>query len=143
MTTIAYKQGLMSADTRVIQGHAIIGDVTKITRRPDGALCGCAGDAVFASLFHAWFLDGCPKALEPERGDSDQAVVVDRRRKIEVYEAGGSFVLLADYCAIGSGKEFALGAMSISGTTAEDGVMAALRHDPYSGGGIVSIHHEG
>lgn len=49
---------------------------------------------------------------------------------------GQIFKVDCEYLAIGSGQDFALGAMA-HGATAEEAVWCACKHDPHSGGPVV------
>lgn len=141
MTTIAYRQGVIAADTQMIQGTSIIGHITKIVRRDDGALCGGAGDLAWVQAFHRWFLEGCEG--EPPRFDDDcsKGLIIRRRKPIEVFESIGAFEFKPEFVAIGSGKEFALGAMQV-GASAKRAVKAAMAFDPGTGGAIMTLSHD-
>ena len=141
MTTVAYRHGIMAADTRMIQGSAIIGDFVKIVRRKDGVLAGAAGDAGWAQAFHRWFLDG-EKGDYPMLEENSKGVIVrGRRKQVEMLEQGGWIIFKPPFFAMGSGKEFALGAMA-QGATAEQAVDVAMRFDPGSGGQIMVLRHD-
>ena len=58
MTTIAYRDGLLAADTTMCQGGVTMGRVQKIAPRADDDICGSAGDAAYNPAFTAWFLAG-------------------------------------------------------------------------------------
>ena len=125
MTTIVYRDGTLAADTRMIQGTAIIGNISKIVRRHAAA--------------QRWFLDG--EEGDPPVEDETKALVIDPRGKVEMFEADGTIEWRAPYLAIGSGKEFALGAMFM-GATAQEAVRAAMQFDPYSGGRVMTLTHD-
>jgi 20S proteasome alpha/beta subunit len=141
MTTIAYRKGVLAADTQMIQGTSIIGYITKIVRRDDGALCGAAGDLAWAQAFHRWFLageEGDPPAFDD---DGCKGLVIRRRKPIEVFESCGAFEFKPPYVSIGSGKEFALGAMH-AGASAIEAVKAAMAFDPSTGGDLMVLTHD-
>jgi 20S proteasome alpha/beta subunit len=149
MTTIAYRDGVMAADTKVIQANSTLAaDVIKIVRRPsDGALCGGSGSIAWVQAFHRWFLEH--ESFEPHEQpvdppriqEGDRAIIARKGKPVEVFESCGSYDYDPDYVAIGSGMEFALGAMH-HGATAGEAVGAAIRHDPGSGGGILVLEHD-
>jgi 20S proteasome alpha/beta subunit len=139
MTTIVYRQGVLAADTRMIQGTAIIGDFVKIVRREDGALCGGAGDAAVVQAFQRWFLDG--EEGDPPVEENTKALILRRRKPIELFECSGAIEWRPPYVAIGSGKEFALGAM-FRGATAVQAVKAAMHFDPGTGGEVMVLRHD-
>ncbi|WP_029083427.1 hypothetical protein [Bradyrhizobium sp. th.b2] len=141
MTTIAYRAGILAADTRMIQGTAIIAEnVVKIVRRDDGALCGGAGDCAWVQAFHRWFLggeEGDPPIVE----DGDKGVIVKKPGPIKYFEPGGTVEFRAPYFSFGSGKEFALGAFW-TGATAKEAVQAAMHFDPGTGGRVMVLSHD-
>jgi 20S proteasome alpha/beta subunit len=141
MTTVTYKSGAMAADTRMVQASTIFGDVTKIVRRDDGALCGGCGSIAWVQSFHRWFLDG-QVGDPPKAGEYDRAMICGVGAPVRVFEHAGKFEFYASFVAIGSGKEFALGAMSY-GATAEDAVRVAMAFDPGTGGDVMVLTHDG
>lgn len=145
MTTIAYRNGMIAADSAMLSGSALSGEIVKIARRKDGALAGAAGDAAYCSLFLGWFRRGergrGPVAREGQNW-IDRAAIIRRDRTIEIFEPHGTFACQAPYYALGSGKEFALGAM-FAGADAETAVRAAVAHDPYTDGRILVMRAEG
>lgn len=144
MTTIAYKDGVLAADTAMCQGGSMMGSIVKIARRDDGDMAGAAGNANFNALFIKWFLTGeagdSPKATESER-HMDRGVIFRKAGGIDVFEVNGAFRCEADYFAFGSGMDYALGAM-FAGAGAGTAVHAAIKHDPHSGGNVTVLHAE-
>ena len=142
MTTIAYVRGAMAADTLMIKGTTIIGQCVKIVRREkDGALCGGAGNLAWVQAFHIWFLDGENTDLPPMTEYDNGIIVRDGDGEIEIFEDGGSFCFEPRYAAIGSGKDFALAAMSL-GADAETAIKTAMGFDPGTGGEVTVLSHE-
>lgn len=139
MTTIVYRDGVLAADTRMIAGTAIIGSIAKIVRRDDGALCGGAGHASVVQAFQRWFLDG--EEGDPPVEDETKMFVISPKGNVEMFEVDGTIEWRAPYFAMGSGKEFALGAM-YAGASAEEAVKAAMKFDPYSGGKVMTLTHD-
>jgi ATP-dependent HslUV protease subunit HslV len=141
MTTIAYRHGLIAADTQIIGGNTIGAvSVAKIAKRKkDGALCGASGYLSFCQAFHRWFLAG-ERGKFPTFHEGDRAFIAVKGKQIEMFESVGSFEYDPEYLAIGSGSEFAMGAMC-AGANAIDAVAAAVKHDPGSGGDIMSFRH--
>jgi 20S proteasome alpha/beta subunit len=141
MTTIAYKDGVLAADTAMCLGGVMTGSVVKIARRADGDMCGSAGDAAYNAAFTEWFLRGeedAPPTAKQEEGTFDRGVIFRRTGKIDVFEPRGKFTVKASYFAIGSGKESALGAM-FAGADAEMAVRAAILFDPHTDGEITVL----
>lgn len=148
MTTIAYRGGVLAADTGVTVNGSKMGTLVKVWRRPDdGALAGAAGSAGFSAAFRKWFLTPEKergKPPEPINDDRifDRGVVFHADGRIEVHEAGGSFDVSTTYYAFGNGSDVALGAM-FAGADAPTAVAAAIEHNPYTFGEITVLTHSG
>lgn len=146
MTTIAYRGGVLAADTQVNNDGARIGTVQKVHRRDDGHLAAGSGDFSYTQRFIAWFLageDGEPPL--PTRGDDGrdegQGFIFRPNGQVVSLEGSGSNTMAAPYWAQGSGRELALGAMA-HGASAEEAVRAAIAHDVHSGGEITVLRRE-
>lgn len=135
MTTVAWDGHTMAADTLLAASNVRDGAFTKIVKRKDGALCGCAGAAAKAYGFHKWFLAG-EKREHPCIGEEGfNALVVRPDKQLMLYDQVGRFEFKSKYTAIGTGFEIALGAMAVGGSAA-DAVSAAMEHDSNTGGSI-------
>lgn len=123
------------------KGTALIGKITKIARNKKGHLAGASGDAVYNQKFIRWFLAG-EKGLPPVAKDDDNHTdrgLIFRNGEIELYEAGQEkFIITADYFAVGSGCDFAIGAMH-AGANAFQAVVASCKHDPNTRGPITVL----
>jgi hypothetical protein len=143
VTTIAYRDGVLAADTAMCLSGTMVGQMVKIVRRDDGDMAGTSGNADFASKFQDWFMGGengeSPKPTESER-HMDRGVIFRKAGPIEVFEPGGMFKISADYYAFGSGMDYAIGAM-FAGAEATVAVEAAIEHDPHSGGTVTVLRH--
>lgn len=141
MTTIAYRDGVLAADTMMCSGGVLSGRSTKIVRRRDGTMCGAAGGATYGEAFKRWVLNGerrkPPKATQGD-GWFDRGAIFRPDGKIVVFEPDGAFEVEAAYYALGSGKEAALGAM-FAGADAVTAVRAAIEHDPHTGGDVTVL----
>lgn len=141
MTTIAYRDGVLAADSAVSVNDLLSASMRKIVCRADGDMAGAAGHAAYCCRFLEWFSSGetveAPKAT---RGDYyvDRGVIFRRNGDIKIYEELGRSIVRAPYFAIGSGSHLAIGAMH-AGASAPEAVRAAIAHDPYSGGDIVVL----
>ncbi len=143
MTTIAYRDGIMAADSRAYSGDKTpIGFKAKIHRLADGTLFGVSTTSVGGDqILRRWIEAGCPvvagDALKPE---SFMALMV--KPDGTVWYANNNLEwsgpLLAEFWAIGSGEHFALGALA-HGASAEEAVAAAIRLDPWSDGEITVL----
>lgn len=147
MTTIAYRDGVLAADSRAYSGDKVpIGFKKKIHRLVDGARFGVSTTSVGGDqLIRRWIEGGCKEvandSLKPE---SFTAILV--KADGSVFYANNNLEwsgpLSAEFIAIGSGEQFALGAMAM-GATAEEAVEAAIRLDPWSDGEITVLRREG
>lgn len=144
MTTIAYRSGVLAADTGTTVGGTRIGDTSKIGRAVDGSLYGAAGRSTYASAFREWAHDmrcGTPPEAIVDGNYCDRGLIVYPDGRIEIYEQGGKFTVAAPYYAMGSGRCEALGAMHAGGD-AEAAIRAAMAHDESTYGHIESVAHE-
>lgn len=143
MTTIAYKDGILAADTRAYGGgRTPIGSKTKIHRLDDGSIFGCSSSCVGAdALVREWIENGCPNQRnETVKPENFELILV--RPSGEVFYAHDNFSITGPIrtgkIAVGSGKEFALGAMEM-GAGALQAVECAARLDPWTGGSIETL----
>lgn len=141
MTTIAYRDGTLAADTGVCTNNGgCVAYMSKIAKGPDGTVGGASGRGVFGHAFLAWVRSGRHGA-PPEAKEGDRGIVVTPDGLIHAYEDGGTVTLRGPYFAIGSGTSEALGAM-FAGATAEQAVRAAIAHDDGTFGEVETLGHE-
>jgi ATP-dependent protease HslVU (ClpYQ) peptidase subunit len=138
MTTIAYRDGVLAADTRVTRGGYIMpGHFCKIGRSPSGDLVGISGNCAKADGFLRAVINGTADPTAPEEGVT--ALVISPDGRITVHEAAGRFDITgAEFWAIGSGTSAALGALH-AGASAEEAVRIAMLIDNDSGGEVNSL----
>lgn len=137
MTTIAWRDGIMAADTATyIHGGdcRMPGETGKMWRLADGRVMGHAGSRRDAHGLMRWLED--PKGDPPNTGDV-AAIVVGRGggRSMLVFDGSSEREVEAPFYALGSGAQAALGAM-YAGASAEDAVRIAMLVDPYTGGDV-------
>lgn len=135
----------MAADSRVSNGdHEFLTHAEKITRLPTGALYGGAGDGDDRELLT--LLQRATASRLPSRR-ALAATQVDVAALL-AFPSGPVFYLavykeeedwkgeltrvLAPFCAVGSGRNYAMGAME-HGASAAEAVEIACRHDAMSG----------
>lgn len=142
MTCIAYRNGVMAGDSRAYAGDKIpIGSKQKIRRLADGTLLGASSTHVGGP---GWVLDWYEAGMPSTPGEhvnlpsSFTLLVVkpdgsvwygDNNADKGVTNLSGP--LEVEFIAIGSGEEFALGAMA-AGADAVNAVKAACRLDVWS-----------
>lgn len=134
----------MGADTRGYSGHNTpIGEKVKIRRLEDGTLIGVSttipgcGEALID-----WYANGLGKPPEmPERRFTIIAVKPDGSG----YYADDAFTfsgpLKADYFAIGSGSDFAIGAFE-AGADVFNALRIAAKCDPWTDGRLTFLEHD-
>lgn len=139
MTTVAYFDGVLAADRLCCSSNRREGYVRKIARRrSDGSLIAAAGGLAVASSYIDWFLNGevgKPPSLGTSDADDAELIVVRPGRKVWFYDRNGRYQIKSKFLAMGSGADFALGALE-AGASARDAVKIAIRRDTYSGGGV-------
>lgn len=146
MTTIAYKDGVMAADTRAYAGfNTSIGEKRKVRRLADGTLVGCSTNRVgFGEAIIDWYSRGVDPDKHPTAGETKFALLAVKPNGDGFY-AYDDFLLSgplrAPCFAIGSGEGAALGAM-YAGATAERAVEIACDIDIWSGRPITVLRHE-
>lgn len=141
MTTIAYRDGIVAANTGGSRGATIIDGFRKIARTSDGTLVGAAGTAVYMAAMIRWADGGMVSDQPVARADDDgcdAALIIRADDVIEVHEVGGFYTISAAYCAIGSGRDQALGAM-FAGADVETAVRASISHDAWTNGDVVCV----
>jgi 20S proteasome alpha/beta subunit len=143
MTTIAYRDGVMAADSAMWQGDLLLGTVQKIYRLDEGhRLAGFAGDlAVCQRLIDLLRANPKPpyEAIK-SCGDGGSVLMVDHSGCMWAVDTdtGGFCEMQAPFVAIGSGAMLAMGRMD-GGGTARDAIETACKFD---GGSRVPVQVE-
>lgn len=140
MTTIAYKDGELAYDSLVSKGNARLGNMQKGVKSENfiAAVCGAA---MAVPAFLKWVKADFNPRKKPNiviktEDDEFEAIVVDRKGNIIYYnERLEALPIQARYHAIGSGEDFAKGAMEV-GADAKRAVQAAAKLDTGTGGRI-------
>lgn len=141
MTTIAYRDGIMAADSCVANNAGTrLGRARKIHRLPDGTLAAGAGD--FAAVLNVidWLAAGQPTDERPAFEDETAVVLllVHPDGIVGILETDlRECQVEGDYFAIGSGCEGALGAMA-AGARAEEAVRIACGIDTNTSGPVMT-----
>lgn len=144
MTTIAYRNGCIAADSASFAGWSRNGTCRKIARNAAGDLAGVCGSATYMGEFLRWFEgneDGPPPEARVEDGGADAALIIRRDGQATQFEKGGSFNLSGDWFALGSGGPEARGALQV-GAEAIQAVQAAIVLDAFTDGPVVFLFAE-
>lgn len=148
MTTIAYRSGIVAADSRETTDGDASGcsyaTCEKLFRKKVGrreVVIATAGSTYSSMLFVDWYGSGlaAPAALLALDVDEDFDVLIFERGN--VYTANHlcrPVRVLDKFTALGSGRKAALAAMHC-GKSAREAVRIAALIDPYTGGPIVTM----
>jgi hypothetical protein len=143
MSVVAFRNGRMASDSRAYGGswQASPGSKQKIHRLPDGSLVGLtSGKLGEPDRFLAWLKSGADRA--EWKGDPPDVRALMVKLDGTLWLADCSLVfsgpITAEFYAIGSGADFALGAMS-HGADAEHAVGVAIALCPHCGGPIHTV----
>lgn len=141
MTIVAYRDGVMAADSRLTDGSLIMPNgIRKIFQRADGALVGVTGDAEDVEAARAWTERSGKKPPVLTKGAV--MILVTSGGGISEYSQQGRFRYhnTTGYMAIGTGATAALGAMW-AGASAVEAVAAAIALDNCCGGDVYVLEH--
>lgn len=149
MTIIAYRDGIMAADTAVTQDHMIVAHRKKVHKTAHGVLVGCAGrtsysqavlEAVEAMPLNDVRTGEILTILAGAGDDGASALIVHPNGAVYTacQKTGRLILIEAPYYAIGAGAEVAIGAMAV-GATAVQAAAAAVKHSHYCGGAVDSM----
>jgi|SRR5579872_1322793 len=131
MTVIAYRDGIVAADSAAFNGDRRTGTVDKLTKLKDGSVLAMLGGLGEASRLAAWVIAGC-KGEQP-LGDEGAVVVFRRGGVIDIYEKGTKQIATrAPFQSFGAGADMAFGAMA-AGATAEEAIAVACEHHVWCG----------
>lgn len=143
MTTIVYKDGVMACDTYVTgNGARLTGGIMKVVRLASGALLGSSGEGDIRPLIDILNKvtkpSQLPKPLDlAELKQNFEAILVlpkGQRFWVRCYQDGatGNIVPITDNAfAVGSGEQFAMGAIA-AGASPREAVRIACKYDNYS-----------
>lgn len=133
MTTVAVKDGVIAADSLV--KHDVTYKGRKLFRTKRGVI-GVAGALGEGEKFVEWYNDRRKKKPEYESSDEFSALVLRPDGLVELWDASMRGEVIDSGClAIGSGAEYAMGAM-LAGASAADAVAIACIMDPNTEGPI-------
>ena len=138
MTCIAYRDGIIAADSMaVIDNYVKLSDDIKVAKRK-GHLFGMSGnDCPKMEEFTKWFFSE-NKEKHPMKTFKFEIIVITPAGIIQQWDQRGRYETLnLPFYSVGSGKEYAIGAMEV-GATAEQAVLAAIKWCPTVGGKVIT-----
>lgn len=141
MTTIAWDGRTLAADSLSTWNGSRDGLATKIAKR-GSILAGSAGNAVICRRLLDWFRTGMqghpPSAGNKDAGNWSTISLFGYGGMVVSYGPDGWESVRVPSYALGSGAEYAAGAMS-AGCDARRAVEIAIEHDTSSGGPITVL----
>lgn len=108
---------------------------TRKVWRVGDSLVGCAGAYEECLEFVAWFAAGEDHNSRPSNMDNFDAIVIDADGNCYNYGSRLLPMPVGKPNAIGSGAQFAMGAM-LAGASADKAVKIAIKLDSYTGGRV-------
>ena len=146
MTVIAFKDGVMAADTQLTQFNSRV-RAQKIVRLPDGGVAGGCGSWAAAYAGLKWLADGGSdtgdegKKLLP---DIDEATILIARPDGSLWLLESrfpAFPITDKFAAVGCGNDAAMMALN-SGRSAVEAVHAVIQQDVLCGDPVQSMEVE-
>ena len=135
MTTITWDGKTLAADSRVTAGGSLVAETAVKIKKIDNKLVGAAGVPAQCEEFFEFVKSG----EKPEQLPEDfQGVIVYKNKRIEYYDSNYSCTLCKGLFSIGSGEEYAYGAMS-AGASAKEAIKIAMKKDLATGGKIIEL----
>jgi hypothetical protein len=145
MTTVAFRDGVMAADSRGNDEHVGIVPIPKVFKKKIKGkeyIFGVAGYWEAAMMFIEWYRtrdNALHERLMKLTGDNDFDVLIWDGKKLMCADAFMYPVeVTEEYYAIGSGAAHAITAMDC-GKSARQAVQMSMKRDPSTGGRIVSM----
>lgn len=134
MTCVAYREGIIAADSMSVVEEVKMNNEVKVARRK-GHLFGLSGDDM-PPLDEAikWYFNKCRGKLGPYK--FTMLVVTPDKKVFDIEQNGSTNAINAPFYAVGSGAQAAMCAMEV-GATAEQAVAACIKWCPEVGGKVV------
>lgn len=141
MTTIAYKDGWIAADS-----CCTIGNYTSNSKKlyiiPDVGVVGFAGAGNAMFKIADWWMEGCQgdaPTVDDDKGESCIGILVSRKGVFCLFNGVHPMEIDDPWFAIGSGSDFAISAMSL-GKNPKEAVEHAMQFDVGTGGRVDCIY---
>lgn len=146
MTTIAYRAGIVAADSQETWGDGRTNDCQKLFRMDNGTIIATAGDSYTGLIFVDWFKDGARKDSIPDLTNIDidedfECLVLENTENIYIINRFFQkyYVEMPEkFYAVGWGATYAVAAMHMS-ASAKRAVEVAAKYDAYTGGKIKTM----
>jgi ATP-dependent protease HslVU (ClpYQ) peptidase subunit len=141
VTTIATDGKTMASDSQIVLGGLRAGSGKKV-RSVRGHIVGTSGEHGDGVIFCDWFEKGALLDERPDLAGDFHAMTLDKEGKILVYDSDCVPFHASGFFAIGSGSDFALGAMA-KGATPFEAVKIAAEFDINTGGMVNEMARDG
>lgn len=140
MTVVAYKDGIIASDTKASWNELHLFDTKKIVKAADGTIGGGAGTLVWVNSFNKWILSG-RKHPWTNFDINCSGMFITTDKQAYCIDSGGilPIILINGCCAIGSGREIAIGAMDAN-ASAEEAVRITINRGQGCGGFVHTEH---
>lgn len=139
MTTIAYRDGVLAADT-LVNANGNRDDFAPKIERIGNLLVGTSGSYPTGLKFRAWVARGFAGDC-PYDDTADGNGIIVWAHGVIGWCSAGPWPVLQPFYALGSGTEFAMGAMEM-GATAEQAVAVASKFNMETGGEITVLRRQ-
>lgn len=133
MTTIAARSGTVASDSQITGGSGKKGRVKKITRLPDGGIFACAGNYQAVLKLRQWAAENFAGKRPPKTQDAEGLLIRADGVVCSLDGQGEPYEIEGEFHAIGSGGDFALGAMRM-GADPLEAVKVAAEFDAMTSG---------
>ena len=142
MTVVAFKDGVMAADTQETWGNSRA-RVCKLVRLPDGGVAGGAGDGPACQAALNWLasdgpLDGLSDRTLPDINGAEVLIAKADGTLWLLYQRFPGYQILEDCIAIGCGSDAARMAMTY-GASAVEACQRVAKQDLFCGDPIQSM----
>jgi hypothetical protein len=136
VTIIVYRDGVLAADSQTTYGNVSYNDSRKVLKS-NGHLYGSSGVASECASFMKWAKTQNGPIPYMRKGNG---LAITPAGKIMLVGQGSNEFreIYSDYYCIGNGEDVALGALYM-GATAIEAVKAAIEHNIYCGGKVLSV----
>jgi ATP-dependent HslUV protease subunit HslV len=141
MTVIVYRDGILASDSLVTVSTTKVGYSSKIGKFESGHLWGYSGPLGFQERVLEYLRGETTRLDLPERDSGCfDSLIISPDGEVKVLDTphGVAYAISAPYIAIGSGSQYAYGAL-FNGARAPDAVKAAIEFDAFSGGEVVTL----
>lgn len=137
MTTIAYRDGVLAADS-LSTSNGLRDNVGRKIWRVGRLLVGAAGGRGDCLRFRAWVAEGCIGPNPFVGSEGGNGLVITPEGQVACWGTAGPWPVTSPFYSLGSGYQIAVGAMEM-GASAEEAVRAAIVHDTCSGGPVQTL----